>query len=98
MTVAELIEQEKDSFDTFEVWKYLDKTRRLHTDFIKNLDEEYGEDVWGKVEVKDFYIMDEEEYDETILINSSERADFTMWYGKKDAKVLVILLDYNVEL
>lgn len=38
--------------------------------------------------------MDEEEYDETILANSGIKADFDDWYDDKEAKVLVIVLDY----
>jgi hypothetical protein len=36
--------------------------------------------------------MSEEEYDHSILANTSDKADFIDWYGDKDAKVLCIML------
>ncbi len=50
---------------------------------IDNLPENFT----GQVE-----LMDEEEYGNTILANSSMYADFEDWYGCKDAKVLVVVL------
>ena len=43
----------------------------------------------------DVQLMDEQEYDDTILANSSMCADFEDWYGDKDAKVLVVVLSYD---
>lgn len=43
----------------------------------------------------DVQLMDEEEYGNTILANSSISADFEDWYGDKDAKVLVVVLSYE---
>lgn len=97
MTVAELLEKEKDNFDTFEVWKYSDKTRRLHTDFIENIDGNYSTGIYKDVDVKDYYIMDEAEYNRTVCANCMN-ADFDECYDDADAKVLVIMLDYNANL
>lgn len=96
-TLKEIYEGNNDLHD-FEVWKYTDKTRRLHTDFIKNIDEEYGIDSFGNLEVKDYHIMNEKEYEQTICCNSDIRANFTEWYDDVNAKVLVIMLDYDVTL
>lgn len=95
MTVKETLEtvyQGNDDLVDFEVWRYADRTRRLHTDFIDNINAEYGIDVYGDWEVIDYHIMDEEEYDNTICCNGCIRADFSEWYGKKEAKVLVIMV------
>lgn len=40
-----------------------------------------------------YEVMDEEEYNQTILANTSVLADFEGWYGDKDAKVLCIMIE-----
>lgn len=67
--------------------------RSIHTDntacldiTVDNLPEEFKGDV---------QLMDEEEYENTLLANSSMSADFEDWYGDKDAKVLVVVLSYE---
>jgi hypothetical protein len=40
-------------------------------------------------------LMDEEDYDNTLLANSSMSADFEDWYGNKDANVLVVVLSHE---
>ena len=40
--------------------------------------------LWG--------LMDEDDYNNTICANGCVSADFTEWYGDKDAKVLVCML------
>lgn len=96
MTVSEIIKNE--NFKEFEVWKYSDNTKRLHSDFIKNVDGVYSFDTYKDIEADNFYIMDEEEYNNTICANSSVYADFDSWYGNKEAKILVIMLDYTVSI
>lgn len=98
MTVKKIIEQEKGNYVEYEVWKYSDRTRRLHTDFIDNVDEVYSLDVYENIEALGYQLMDENNYEHTICANDSMKADFKTWYGNKDAKVLVIMLDYTVEL
>lgn len=67
--------------------------RSIHTDntacldmTIDNLPDEFKGDV---------QLMDEEEYDNTLLANSSMSADFEDWHGDKNAKVLVVVLSYE---
>ena len=67
--------------------------RGIHTDNTACLDmsvDNLPDEFTGKVE-----LMDEEEYDNTILANSSMDADFEDWHGSKDAKVLVVVLSYE---
>ncbi len=78
-------------YTDFEVWMYKDKSKRLHTDYIKNIDDEYDENL----EVDNYYIMDEDEYNKTVLANSGEYANFEEWYDNKNAKVLVIMVNYE---
>jgi hypothetical protein len=67
--------------------------RGIHTDNTACVDMSVGnlpDEFTGRVE-----LMDEEEYGNTILANSSMDADFEDWYGSKDAKVLVVVLSYE---
>lgn len=97
MTVSEIIEKENGNYAEVEVWQYTDKSHRLHSDFIRNIDGQYAIDCYEFCEAHDYRIMDEEEYNATVLANTSEYADFDSWYGNKDAKVLVIMIDHNKE-
>ncbi len=65
----------------------------IHTDNTAGMDmkvDDLPEEFKGDVQ-----LMDEEEYDDTILANSSMSADFEDWYGDKNAKVLVVVLSYD---
>lgn len=67
--------------------------RGIHTDNTASMDMKVGDlpdEFKGDVQ-----LMDEEEYDSTILANSSMSADFEDWYGNKNAKVLVVVLSYE---
>lgn len=63
-----------------------DKSHGFHGDFIHMI-EEYTDDM----EVTNWEVMGEDEYDETVLANGCVKADFNEWFGDKNAKVLVIL-------
>lgn len=95
MTVKEIMKENKEKFDAFEVWAYTDPSHRLHTDFITNVDEEYSKAEYENKEAVHYEIMDESEYDNSILANSNTSADFAEWYDSANAKVLVIVLDEN---
>lgn len=65
----------------------------IHTDNTGGMDmkvEDLPEEFKGDVQM-----MDEEDYGDTILANSSMCADFEDWYGDKNAKVLVVVLSYD---
>ena len=67
--------------------------RGIHTDNTACMDmkvDDLPDEFKGEVQ-----LMDEEEYDNTLLANSSMSADFDDWYGDKDAKVLVVVLSYE---
>lgn len=55
-------------------------------DVLKNLEEEPDPER----EVLSFELMTEEDYNNSILANSSETADFLTWYDDKDVKILCI--------
>jgi len=93
MTVKELIkEQYNDNIANFEVYAFVGKVHKIHGDFITNIDEVFSEEKYQDCEVESWEIMDQERYNDSILANSSETADFEMFYDDKDAKVLVIII------
>lgn len=63
------------------------KPLRFHTDNCDYVDS--ASDIRA---VHLWELMSEEDYEYSILANSSERADFDMWYDDKNAKVLCIML------
>lgn len=95
MTVKNIIEAKKNEVAAVEVWQYTNKDKRLHTDYITNIDEIYGAEMYENLEADSYYVMDESDYDSTICANG-DSANFAEWYGNKNAKVLVIMLDCSV--
>ena len=62
----------------------------IHTDNTKSLDisiDNLPDEFDGMVE-----LMTEQEYNDSVLANSSVSAEFEDWYGDKNAKVLVVVL------
>jgi hypothetical protein len=86
MTIEEVEDLFKGQYSDVEVYKNYNSTKYgFHTDRIKSVDDFSGND-----EVKEYSLVDEEEYGGTILANSSLSADFEEWFGDKNAKVLLI--------
>lgn len=98
MTVKEIIENEynENEYAEYEVWQYTTSAKKLHRDFVRNIDEEYSLNSYANCEAE-FYAMDEAEYNRTVWANG-DSADFNEWYGNKDAKVLVIVIDASCEI
>lgn len=93
MKVKELRESKKSEYVEMEVYRYnSDKYQRLLTDYIRSLDDKVAIADLDECEVESYWLMNEEEYDNTILANNSIRADFEMWYGDHNAKVLVVII------
>lgn len=92
-TKSELVKMSENA-DMIEAYKYTDSTKRVHTDCVRYIGEgmfdlseldclNYDED--GNADV-DVYMMDEEEYNNTICANSCEC--FTL---ESDAKIMVVI-------
>ena len=67
--------------------------RGIHTDNTACMDmkvDDLPDEFKGIVQ-----LMGEEEYNHTLLANSSMSADFEDWYGNRDAKVLVVALSHE---
>lgn len=67
------------------IGKYYPKV--FHTDNARPYMDEPEEDL----EIGLYELMDEETYNQTLLANTFEYADFEDWYGDKSAKVLVVM-------
>ena len=88
MNINEVKEFKNGSFTAVEVYKARDNgyySSDFHGDFIVEL-----EDYTGKEEVKNWTIMDEEYYNNSILANCS--VEFEEIYEKND-KILVIVIE-----
>lgn len=92
MKVKEIIKDikniNKNIYD-YDIYRYIDNNnKKLHTDYIQAIYEDYE-----NLEVKEYYILSEQEYDETILANSSITANFYEYFNNKNAKILVIIVE-----
>lgn len=101
MTIKEVKEEVKnilhENYQEIEVYeancrgKYYPS--EFHTDNCISTD-----DYTDESEVGFYELMDEEDYNDSIMANTSECADFNEWYGDKEAKILCIMLaDFEEE-
>lgn len=88
MKVSELLKEYSEKWTDYELYRYVGTKRNIHTDNIKSVCGTHNE-----LEVLDYALIDEEEYDKTVLANACESADFEDWYDDKNAKVLVIIVE-----
>jgi hypothetical protein len=92
--LKELLKKQGKEYCDIEVFVMACSNSRLtfHSDYI-----------WGIIDysdnskVLDYEIMDEKDYDTSILANGCMRADFKEWYNDKNAKVLCILVEKETE-
>lgn len=91
MKIRDLKEMYKGEYCEVEVFKANESGEyypdHFHTDNCETTDD-YDDDT----EIGIYSLMDEEEYNNTILVNGCVTADFGEWYGNKDAKVLCLLI------
>lgn len=91
MTIKDVKELFKNEFEEIEVFKANSHGRyypnRFHTDNCSAT-----EDYSDESEVGLYELMDEEDYNNSIMANINDYARFEEWYGNKEAKVLCIML------
>lgn len=79
-----------------EIYKYSDRTHRLHTDFIMSVDcdeiDSLPFDGQGEIDV-DVEVMDAERYNETICANSS--LEFSDMYEDGDKVAVIVVRTWN---
>ena len=87
-----ITEEYKGQYAEVEVYQSSDMIRSLHSDFITCISASNSEELYENLDVAHHELMDEKAYNESILANSCESADFETWYNDKDAKVLVVIV------
>jgi hypothetical protein len=102
MKASELLELWKDEIVDFEIYQLFSEYNGFHTDNLKNYyvladGRVYDENIVEKSdlldnEVMQYAIVDENDYNRTVMANSCESADFESWYNDKNAKVLLIAI------
>ena len=86
--VKEMYEGQYDELEVYSTWNVGEHyPNHVHTDNCKCA-EEYTDDS----EVGLYELMDEEDYNRSIMANASDYADFGEWYDNKGAKVLCIMI------
>lgn len=91
-TVREIIEMHKGQCTEVEVYVYSDKTERLHSDFIENVDEVCREELYMDCEAADYELMGEDDYNRTVLANTCMQ--FSDCNDPGD-KILVVVLPWG---
>lgn len=67
--------------------------RNFHSDYIKSYEGEEKDELL----IVDYQLMDEDDYNHSVVANTCVSADFTEWYGDKDAKVLVCIVAEGIK-
>ncbi len=95
MTIEEIVIDLKGKYTNIELYEPVSRgqyfPRYFHTDNCKFLDVGSINTMLQKEAVL-WEIMTEDEYNNTIMANSEERAKFDDWFGSKEAKVLCIMI------
>ena len=91
MTIKEVKEMYKGQYDELEVYSTWNVgehyPNHFHTDNCKSTEEYTDESEVGLYE-----LMDEEDYNRSIMANASDYADFGELYDNKGAKILCIMI------
>ena len=97
MTIAEVKELYRGKYVNLEVYRSLSSghcyPNHFHTDNCVELGDsspngEYTEDMEAVL----YELMNQDEYNNTLMANCNIYADFNDWYGNKNAKVLCIMI------
>lgn len=92
MTVRELLEKlDKDNITYYdwETYRYTTSKETIHHDYIEYVEEDSDMELYNDWS---YEIVDETGYEQTVLANTCEFADFEEWYGDKFAKVVIIIV------
>jgi hypothetical protein len=95
--ISELLKEEISECEDIEVYTYSGEKHNIHTDCITSLDIDITNVYCDGIDDFDFEVMDEDDYNTSVLANTGILADFKDTYGNKDAKVLVIVLKNYIE-
>lgn len=89
--LKELLKTQGKEFAEIEAYTYNtyinERNKSLHTDCIELTD------VSDNTDVKNYVLMGEEEYNQTILANQGYSVDYEDIYGDKNAKLLIVIVE-----
>ena len=85
--LKELLKKQKKEYVDIEVYKFNSIKKSIHTDYINSV-----ENYTDEYEIEDYELMNEYDYNHSILANACEEANFSEWYDDNNAIVLVIIL------
>lgn len=89
MTIKETMEKYEGQYADVEVYRNFNSNRMgFHTDRIRSV-EDYSSDD----EAIECELMDESDYNNSILANTSLSANFAEWYDDANAKILVLKIN-----
>lgn len=97
MTIKDIKEEYKGKYAELEVYEAVSNGRYYPKYFHTDNCEPFGEgvpygDYVDDMDVGLYELMNEEDYNNSIMANCDIYADFEAWYGDKDAKVLCIMI------
>lgn len=91
MTIKNVKDMYKGKYEDIEIYRPCSigehYPNHFHTDNCS-----FTEEFTDESEVGLYELMDEEDYNNSIMSNVSDYADFEGWYGNKNAKILCIML------
>lgn len=95
--ISDLLKEEIEECAEVEVYTYTGKKHIIHTDCIESLDIDINDMYCAAIDEFDYEVMNEDDYNNSVLANTGMMADFDDWYGNKNAKVLVVVLKNYTE-
>lgn len=96
-TIKEVLERYKNEYTDVEIYRFKAPSKyyggRIHTDTLEYLNECFNVD-YNKTFDLDEQLMDEDEYNNTVLANTG--VYFTDMYNANDKVLVIILLDAHI--
>lgn len=89
MTISQLLEQEKNNYNSFEIYRYCDYTHMIHICYLDSLTEEIPEDIYSNLNVIDYKIFNQEEYNKAFFAKAENEKDCF--------PCLIIIIDYDTQ-
>lgn len=92
MTISQLLEQEKNNYKSFEIYRYISQPHKINICYLDNLTEKILDEYYTEINVIDFEILNKEMYNknffESDLKDENEYNCFPC---------LIIIIDYDLK-